>query len=106
MLEKRVFKTPKSAGTTKKKRRPQTASKYNDNGFPLAKVANPMERPQLGSRGRSVNKSQINTKVSSLKQSMQKALGVGNLKQSTFMKNINQPLIRNQTSEDLVDALM
>jgi hypothetical protein len=37
---------------------------------------------------------------------MQRALGIGNKKQSQFMEKVNQPLLRNQTTEDLVDALM
>lgn len=59
----------------------------------------------MGSSGKAMRGS-IDTKVSSHHKSMQKAVGVGQVKQSTFMKNVNQPLIRSQTTEDLVDALM
>jgi len=67
------------------------------------KYADPDQRPQL----KNSNKRPINTKIQSQSRSVQKALGIGSKKkQSSFMKNINRPLIQNQIKEDLLSAFM
>jgi len=67
------------------------------------KYAEPNERPQL----KGTNKRPISTKLSSGSRSVQKALGFSSKKkQSSFMKNMNKPLIQNQIKEDLLSAFM
>ena len=110
VLEERVFKTPSKFPLPPKKltgvkHRAQTAKKQADNCFGISPYANPAQRPQI-SQKKGVNKEAINTRIQSSSKQMQRALGIGNKKQSQFMEKVNQPLLRNQTTEDLVDALM
>jgi len=66
-------------------------------GFGKSKYNNPAARPQLQNVGK-VNRKAIITKFASNNPNLQRALGVGSdapkKGQSSFMKKVNQPLIK------------
>ena len=78
-------------------------------GYGKSKYANPGDRPQLANMSKT-NRKSIVTKLASDNPNLQRALGVGTSsnkkRQSSFMKKVNQPLIKNQIKEDLLDAFM